>query len=284
MGQIKSLHEHFVHQGMIVTILEKFSCSTLLRCATAIMHGIAESKFKNETEQNKKLKSHGRGRPKLEPEDMEDDDYYQAEYVDPEDKTLTQVDMDHINLDKLMEYKTEERIVIILNNITTMDREVLNDLIYTLICAKKNTGTKYNLIFAMTGSIYTFHQKISISYIPYLRTTTIELPSIRDAILAVIAKYVTDYTFMIQPPSQYLAWMYQVVLMHNVSLNSFKKMFLYMNFRHIYQRPLYFLLKYIESDEERLKLYKFMLKKLTPEMIAEYKQNVQYFSFFFLFF
>lgn len=75
----------------------------------------------------------------------------------------------------------------------------------------------------MLGSVDIFHKQIEMSLVAHMRVRTITLPSIRDAILAIISNYILDYTFLIQPEDKYLCWIYEQIFVYNLSVNAFRK-------------------------------------------------------------
>ena len=79
------------------------------------------------------------------------------------------------------------------------------------------------MVIGIGGTIDPFHTQVDMALMPYLRLKIITLPSIRDSILAIIAKYVLDPRFLIQPDPYYICWIYQQVFMYNLSIQSFLK-------------------------------------------------------------
>lgn len=158
-----------------------------------------------------------------------------------------------------------------------MPRGVLNDLLHIILETRVKHGTKYCLIMTMTGSIDPFHEKINTSLVSYLKLKVITLASIRDSILAIIAKYLLDYTYLIQPSSECLCWIYEQILMYNLSFKTFEKIMLYMNFSFIYRSPIFFLLKYYDSEAMRHKDYQRVFSVLSPKEKENIKEWVMYF-------
>ncbi len=261
---------------MLVIHIDEFRCGSVLRCATAIIHGISEARSKaHSMRARRKLKKAGYG-PESRDWSKRGDSSEPMEEVEYGGDTNEQDDEDHVNLDLLESTKIEDPVVIIITNTGKMKRTVLNDLIHMLVKSKQKNGNKFNLIMSMTGSIEPFHVGIDMQLIPYLKVKTITLPSIRDAILAIIAKYVLDYTFLIQPDENYLSWIYQQVMMYNISFNSFQKTFLYMNFTHIYNCPFFFMFRYFESKEMRMKYFEDMLRYVSKKDKKDFENRVMY--------
>jgi len=259
--QIDFVYEYLLGEGMIVVKLDHFICRTLQKCASSIVKMVIDLKLQIKHPALKKSK-------KL----MTERSIENIRQYDSDSETIRKdkdFDIDHMSLEKL--FKIKEPVVIIIKSIGEMPRGVINDLLHVLIQSRISSNTNYSLIMTMTGSTDVFHEKINTSIIPYLKVKVLQLSSTRDTILAIIAKYVLDYTYLIQPDRECLCWIYEQVLMYNLSLKSFERIILYMNFSKIYRSPVFFLLRYYDSEKMRHKDYQRVFDSLDDER----KQKLQ---------
>lgn len=266
--QIDSIYEHLVRQGTFAIRLDHYACSNLLRCASCILRRVSElrrhMKSPEFRRQGRLLSARDAESCRLACEKAQESDSGEEGEEDEDRKRVT--------LERLFSIK--EPAVIIIKSIEEIPRSVINDLLHMLVKSRIANDTKYSLIMTMTGSVDVFHEKINTSTISYLNVKIITLSSIRDTILAIIAKYVLDYTYLIQPNPECLCWIYEQVLMYNLSLKSFEKIVLYMVFSKIFRSSIFFLLKYYDSETMRHKDYQKVFEALSDAQKEDLKESI----------
>ncbi len=82
---------------------------------------------------------------------------------------------------------------------------------------------RFNIALGISGSLDAFHTQVDLSLVTSMCVKVVALPSVRDSILAIIENYILGKDYLIQLDVAHICWIYQQVLMYNLSMNSFKK-------------------------------------------------------------
>jgi len=219
---MQSLYEYLQKKRYSVVRLDGAFCDSLKKCVVLINNAISPAKTTIRRKITRKDKPSDDEDPAF-IEELEDDTWFESKA--------------HLHVLKAMSAKMP--IVILIGNAMSMPRAVLNDLLYVLAYFFKGTKEnrtnradrkiKFSLILGMGASLDNFHTLVDLSLSTSLSVKVVVLPSVRDSILAIIENYILNEQFLIQVEPLYLCWIYQQVLMYNLSINSFRKYFLILN-------------------------------------------------------